>query len=129
MRHHIDLRSWTDGLRWGPSRVRDVRALFVSVALADVAQDFLFYHQRDTEADDEEREGGEGGRAPPAKWLKKFARRCVALPDPLPPLTRNSRRKADSPRRTSPISPRLSAPGAIDRSSDRENDRLIKQVR
>ncbi|KAF8755538.1 hypothetical protein RHS01_05219 [Rhizoctonia solani] len=101
--------SWTDGLRWGPSRVRD---------------DFLFYHQRDTEADDEDRnEGGDGGRAPPAKWLKKFAR---------------SRRKSDSPHHhhhhqqqhhhSSPVSPRLAAPGAIDRTSDRENDRLIKQT-
>ncbi|KAH7345641.1 Gti1/Pac2 family-domain-containing protein, partial [Rhizoctonia solani] len=73
-------RSWTDGLRWGPSRVRD---------------DFLFYHQRDNEADDEDRADG-----------------------------------ADSPHghRTSPVSPRLSAPGAIDRTSDRENDRLIKQT-
>ncbi|CUA71040.1 Global transcription regulator sge1 [Fusarium fujikuroi IMI 58289] [Rhizoctonia solani] len=96
----MGIERWTDGLRWGPSRVRD---------------DFLFYHQRDTEADEEDRaEGGEGGRAPPAKWLKKFARR----------------RKADSPHglRTSPVSPRLAAPGAIDRTSDRENDRLIKQT-
>ncbi|KAG8763209.1 hypothetical protein FRC12_008653 [Ceratobasidium sp. 428] len=76
--------------------------------------DFLFYYQRDTEADEEERtEGGDGGRAPPAKWLKKFARR----------------RKADEiPHHGSSVSPRLSAPGAIDRSSDRENDRLIKQT-
>ncbi|CAE6437680.1 unnamed protein product [Rhizoctonia solani] len=97
----MGIERWTDGLRWGPSRVRD---------------DFLFYHQRDNEADDEDRaDGAEGGRAPPAKWLKKFAR---------------SRRKADSPHghRTSPVSPRLSAPGAIDRTSDRENDRLIKQT-
>ncbi|KAF8599323.1 hypothetical protein BDV93DRAFT_526131 [Ceratobasidium sp. AG-I] len=95
----MGIERWTDGLRWGPSRVRD---------------DFLFYHQRDTEADEEERtEGGEGGRAPPAKWLKKFARR----------------RKADgSPHTDSSVSPRLSAPRAIDRSSDRENDRLIKQT-
>ncbi|KAJ1302062.1 hypothetical protein OPQ81_000896 [Rhizoctonia solani] len=96
----MGIERWTDGLRWGPSRVRD---------------DFLFYHQRDTEADEEDRaEGGEGGRAPPAKWLKKFARR----------------RKADSPHghRTSPVSPRLAAPGAIDRTSDKENDRLIKQT-
>ncbi|CAE6406074.1 unnamed protein product [Rhizoctonia solani] len=96
----MGIERWTDGLRWGPSRVRD---------------DFLFYHQRDTEADEEDRnEGGDGGRAPPAKWLKKFARR----------------RKADSPHHhhSSPISPRLTAPGAIDRTSDRENDRLIKQT-
>ncbi|QRW10771.1 cAMP-independent regulatory protein pac2 [Ceratobasidium sp. AG-Ba] len=95
----MGIERWTDGLRWGPSRVRD---------------DFLFYHQRDTEADDEDRiESGDGGRAPPAKWLKKFARR----------------RKADEiPHHGSSVSPRLSAPGAIDRSSDRENDRLIKQT-
>lgn len=97
----MGIERWTDGLRWGPSRVRD---------------DFLFYHQRDTEADEEDRaEGGEGGRAPPAKWLKKFAR---------------SRRKADSPHghHSSSGSPRLAAPGAIDRTSDKENDRLIKQT-
>ncbi|CAE6456614.1 unnamed protein product [Rhizoctonia solani] len=96
----MGIERWTDGLRWGPSRVRD---------------DFLFYHQRDTEADDEDRaEGGDGGRAPPAKWLKKFARR----------------RKADSPHghHSSSVSPRLTAPGAIDRTSDKENDRLIKQT-
>ncbi|KAG9127807.1 hypothetical protein FRC07_008999 [Ceratobasidium sp. 392] len=95
----MGIERWTDGLRWGPSRVRD---------------DFLFYHQRDTEADDDERiEGTDGGRAPPAKWLKKFARR----------------RKADEiPHHASSLSPRLSAPGAIDRTSDRENDRLIKQT-
>ncbi|KAG8733747.1 hypothetical protein FRC11_003094 [Ceratobasidium sp. 423] len=110
----MGIERWTDGLRWGPSRVRD---------------DFLFYHQRDTEADEEDRaEGGDGGRAPPAKWLKKFARR----PPSLLHLTRliASRRKADSPHghHSSSVSPRLAAPGAIDRTSDKENDRLIKQT-
>ncbi|KAG8743196.1 hypothetical protein FRC10_000267 [Ceratobasidium sp. 414] len=110
----MGIERWTDGLRWGPSRVRDVRSPSPPRASLTVLQDFLFYHQRDTEADDDERtEGGDGGRAPPATWLKKFARR----------------RKADEvPHHRPSVSPRLPAPGAIDRSSDRENDRLIKQT-
>ncbi|KAG9122655.1 hypothetical protein FRC07_000873, partial [Ceratobasidium sp. 392] len=96
---------WTDGLRWGPCRVRD---------------DFLFYHQRDTEADEDERvEGTDGGRVSPAKWLKKFARKGSVS------LTCTSRREADEiPHHASSLSLRLSAPGA----SDQENDRLIKQT-
>ncbi|KAG9122045.1 hypothetical protein FRC07_001729, partial [Ceratobasidium sp. 392] len=91
----LERPSWTDGLRWGPSRVRD---------------DFLFYHQRDTEAAEDERmESADDGRAPPEKWLRKFVRRKIA---------------DETPHHASSLSLRLSAPGV----SDRENDRLIKQT-
>lgn len=52
----LGIERWTDGIRWGPSRVRDVSPLLngsYCVILMRL-QEFLFYHEKDQEPIDVE---------------------------------------------------------------------------
>ncbi|KAH8101825.1 Gti1/Pac2 family-domain-containing protein [Cristinia sonorae] len=52
----LGMERWTDGMGWGPSRVRDVRIPIMPPSHALILtppQEFLFYHQRESEANED----------------------------------------------------------------------------
>lgn len=113
--------------------MRDVRCLSVPVMLADSCAGLSVLPPTGHRGGRRGAHRGRRGRARPARQMAQEVcsqvRTELAPPNPTNSTLSTSRRKADgSPHHDSSVSPRLSAPGAIDRSSDRENDRLIKQV-
>ncbi|KAI0371264.1 hypothetical protein BV20DRAFT_194847 [Pilatotrama ljubarskyi] len=68
----MGMERWTDGMGWGPSRVRDVSAgsvVFGSAGcLTKSVQEFLFYHQRENDVHDDPNN-------PSARWASIMRRR------------------------------------------------------
>ncbi|KAJ3989525.1 Gti1/Pac2 family-domain-containing protein [Lentinula detonsa] len=48
----LGIERWTDSIRWGPSRVKDVRLFCLLDILLTFLQEFLFYHEKEPDAAD-----------------------------------------------------------------------------